>query len=248
MRKVFLIALLNLAAFAVVHAQSGYYGNPGYNTTYNQGTRSYDQSYRGGYTPAGQSAVYGSRYSNPYSSQPRSYGLTSQGDSGSRTRNAMELGPEIILRAGIERLKGFMAGGGGQGRDADRFIDNEIAPFFDFDYMAKWAAGPRWRYLSAEQRNQMSTTIKRLFLAALAKNISGYGDPIVRIHRARAGRSRGEVSVSATVSPRYGRGVRVVLKFRFYKSPDGWKIFDVSANNTSAVLYYRRYFNRMAAR
>ncbi len=228
MRNLILLALVFIAS-ASAYAQSGYYGNPSYNRGYSP---SYDTS-------------YGSRNTNPYALQRRHYGLYQNQER--PAAKPQEVSPEMILRAGIARLKGFMAGGGGQGGNSEQFIDNEVAPFFDFDYMAKWAAGPRWRYMSEAQRNQMGATIKRLFLVALAKNITGYGDPVIRIHRARTGRSRGEVSVSATVSPRYGRGVRVVLKFRFYKSPDGWKIFDVSANNTSAVLYYRRYFNRLAS-
>ena len=39
-------------------------------------------------------------------------------------------------------------------------------------------------------------------------------------------------------------GYPVKLEFRFYKGAQGWKIFDVVANRTSAVVYYRRYFNQ----
>ncbi|RKZ36806.1 MAG: ABC transporter substrate-binding protein, partial [Gammaproteobacteria bacterium] len=36
--------------------------------------------------------------------------------------------------------------------------------------------------------------------------------------------------------------------FRFYRSPRGWRIFDVSANGASAVTFYRQYFSRQVRR
>lgn len=156
--------------------------------------------------------------------------------------------PEALVHEGINKLQAFMRGshGGDQG-DSLRFVEHAIAPYFDFDYMAKWAAGPRWRYLSPMQKNEMSGTIRKLFLAALARNVAGYNTPKVTVHRARKGRSSGELNVPVTISPRYGRGVRVQMTFRFYRSGEGWKVFDVTANNTSAVMYYRRYFSQQSA-
>ena len=40
-------------------------------------------------------------------------------------------------------------------------------------------------------------------------------------------------------------GIPTKLDFRFYKSKDGWKIFDVKAAGNSAVVYYRKMFREM---
>jgi ABC-type transporter MlaC component len=53
-------------------------------------------------------------------------------------------------------------------------------------------------------------------------------------------RGRSEVVVSARVSPPRGYPVRV--DFRFMDGPEGWKIYDVASNGSSAVIYYRNYF------
>jgi phospholipid transport system substrate-binding protein len=34
------------------------------------------------------------------------------------------------------------------------------------------------------------------------------------------------------------------LDFRFYRGKTGWKVFDVAANGSSALTYYRQYFAR----
>jgi phospholipid transport system substrate-binding protein len=36
------------------------------------------------------------------------------------------------------------------------------------------------------------------------------------------------------------------IDFRFYRGESGWKIFDVSANGSSALAFYRQYFARQA--
>ncbi|MCB1882186.1 MAG: ABC transporter substrate-binding protein, partial [Gammaproteobacteria bacterium] len=35
------------------------------------------------------------------------------------------------------------------------------------------------------------------------------------------------------------------LDFRFYLAEDGWKVFDVAANGSSAVMHYRQQFRQM---
>ncbi len=41
---------------------------------------------------------------------------------------------------------------------------------------------------------------------------------------------------------RGAQGMPSELDFRLYRGNDGWKVFDVVANGSSAVVYYRDYF------
>ena len=43
-------------------------------------------------------------------------------------------------------------------------------------------------------------------------------------------------------------GLVVNLEFRWYWNDGGWKIFDVSANGASALLFYRGYFSALIRR
>ena len=128
------------------------------------------------------------------------------------------------------------------------FLDHEIAPDFDFAYMARWAAGPMYRRLSAAQHARMTAVLKDLFLSALAKNLGTYARPTPRIdvYPARASANGRQATVHARViSP---NGMFSGLNFRFYWNEQGWRIFDVSANGASAVAYYRSYFGEMFRR
>jgi len=156
--------------------------------------------------------------------------------------------PDQLIRQGVNRLTGFLIGVEDATPEAvQEFVNLEIAGYFDFAYMARWAAGPFYQRLDTAQKAAMTAKMKDLFLGALARNLGSLQRPIPRIDvfPARPGRSVNEASVTARVmaNPR-----QIRMNFRFYWSNHGWRVFDVSANGASAVAFYRRYFNNMFRR
>lgn len=152
-------------------------------------------------------------------------------------------GPAQVLTRGMDRLTGFLIGVRDPTPEAiAAFLAREIAPHFDFAYMAAWAAGRYHHRLDAEQRARLAERLERLFLGALARNLGSFSQPLPRIdvYRPRPGRSAGETVVPARVV--FASGFAARLDFRFYWSGSAWRIFDVSANGASAAAYYRRYF------
>jgi len=157
--------------------------------------------------------------------------------------------PDQVIRRGVDRLSGFLMGAQNASPQAIRaFLDHEIAPSFDFAYMARWAAGPMYRRLSDAQHARMTAVLKDLFLSALAKNLGTYAQPTPRVdvYPARTTANGRQATVHARVVSL--NGIFSGLNFRFYWSKQGWRIFDVSANGASAVAYYRTYFGDMFRR
>ena len=159
-------------------------------------------------------------------------------------RQAQQPGPVSLLKTGLKRLIAF-AGQEQQPseREIAAFLDHEIAPYFDFSYMARWAGGKMWRGMSPDQRRNFESRLQRMFLGTLAERLTSYGGQQVKVMRARRGRPNEVIVGVAVINP---RGYPARLDFRFYRSSEGWKVFDVSANGTSAVMHYRKHFNRMA--
>ena len=163
--------------------------------------------------------------------------------------NLLPTGPAQVLSRGIDRLSGFLIGAREPTPEAiSAFLSAEIAPHFDFAYMATWAAGSFHRKLDAEQRARLAARLEQLFLGALARNLGSFSQPLPRIdiYRPRPGRGAGETVVPARVI--FASGFAVRLEFRFYWSGAAWRIFDVAANGASAVAYYRRYFGDLLKR
>ena len=158
------------------------------------------------------------------------------------TQPQQQIGPTQVLRQGVGKLVAFM---GQTDRPDDvrirAFLDAEIAPYFDFDYMTQWVAGRQYRTMNVAQREQMKSQLEAMFLGALAKRLGGYSNQKVRVLRARRGRGN-EVTVGVGIVQPGGYPAK--MDFRFYRSNDGWKVFDVAANGSSALVYYRQQFKR----
>jgi len=122
------------------------------------------------------------------------------------------------------------------------FVDAEIAPYFDFSYMTQWVAGRNYRFMNEGQRQAMEDQLKQMFLGALAQRLGGYSNQGVRFNRPRR-IDRNEVSVGVDILQPGTYPAR--LNFRFYRSDSGWKVFDVSANGSSALVHYRKYFAQL---
>jgi phospholipid transport system substrate-binding protein len=226
------LCTLFLAMTGSVQANPGYYGSNPYQ----------QQTYQDQYQPS-----YGARSQHPQAGYyPRSHPGQYQYQQPQPVRAAT---PQQILHQGIDRLKGFLSRGGAPSeQEARAFLDSEISGYFDFAYMAKWAGGQAFAQMSEQEKQQFTTKLKGMFFGALARNLGAYTNPVPRIeiYPPRSNRSSNEVQVRAVVRPRRGYPVR--LEFRFYRAPDGWKVFDVKANGNSAVAYYRQHFAAVARR
>ena len=151
--------------------------------------------------------------------------------------------PATIVKAGITKLTNFIRSGGAQNpAQAKTFLEAEVAPYFDFNYMARWAAGPAWRTMTAAQRSHLQKQITQAFMTTLVQKLTSYSNQPIRYFTPR-GQGSDEVRVNAWIMQ--PSGIPTKLEFRFYKSKDGWKIFDVRAGGNSAVIHYRNQFRRL---
>ena len=151
--------------------------------------------------------------------------------------------PYDIVGYGVNELRRFLAHDTVRNPDAiGTFLDESIAPYFDFEAMARWAAGPFYRSLSASERERFHQTVRDMCLEALARNLGSYAiaAPPVQVFPPMSRDWGDEMTVRARVFP--DGGYPVTLDFRFYLRGDRWRVFDVAANGFSAVAYYRRHF------
>lgn len=150
------------------------------------------------------------------------------------------------LAAGIDKLIGFL----GQKELPNKlqmaaYLDREIAPYFDFDHMARWVAARSWEGMSEDERHAMAARLEASFLSALSGHLADYKGQQARILRARPG-TRGTVNVPVAIVRPGGYPAR--MEFRMYRSADGWKVYDVLANGRSVTAFYRVRYQRMGAK
>lgn len=133
-------------------------------------------------------------------------------------------------------------------RAARDFLDERIAPHFDFDVMARRSAGPFYHRFSRVEREAFTARVRALFIEALAGNLTS-GTPAstrVDIYPTRFLRWGDEASVLARVTS--SPSAPIWMTYRFHRTPEGWKVFDAAANGFSAVSHFRAYFAALARR
>ena len=151
-------------------------------------------------------------------------------------------GPSKILRQGFAQLRSLFKNGQPNRKNVESFVNDALSPYFDFKYMTRWAAGPLYKKLSQKQKRKMRRHLQQSFLSILVKNLASYQSQSIKVMPARPGKSDKEVLVTVWVKKLRARPVKV--NFRFYFNGKAWKVFDVAANGSSAVLHYRQHFAR----
>lgn len=161
-----------------------------------------------------------------------------------RPTPAQEAG--VVLKQGLKKLLGFFSQNKAPSPELiAAFLDKEISPYFDFDYMAKWSAGAFYNRLNNLEKKEVANELKTRFLSTMAQKLSSFDKQSVRYLAPKVG-NKGQVELSIAIDNRGGYPAK--LDFRLYKSSNGWKVYDVSANGSSALVYYRQYFRQQRAK
>ncbi|MBT7307008.1 MAG: ABC transporter substrate-binding protein [Gammaproteobacteria bacterium] len=157
--------------------------------------------------------------------------------------------PDRLLRQGVEQTFAYLRRVGSTDlSNVLDYVNKELGPYFDFDHMTRLAAGKMVKELDDAQLKKLSGKLQEMFMGALGQQIATYAYTNHRVTFYPAKRSRfgKEVSVAARIT--HPRGFPVKITFRFHPTDKGWKIYDVAANNNSAVMYYRKQLAMIAQR
>jgi len=151
--------------------------------------------------------------------------------------------PAVALRAGMDKLLAFLGSEDKPSPEAlAAFLNAEVAPFFDFEHMARSAGGRLFERMSEQEQGDMVENVKRTFLTKLAKKLANYNKQQVRFLPPRGGSDGRTVTVSVAVLNPGSYPAR--LDFRMYRARHQWRVFDVAANGQSAIVHFRRQLMR----
>ena len=160
-------------------------------------------------------------------------------------QGAMQDDPAIKVQAQLAGLRAFLKeaqNGPIDPKMALGYVEKQIAPDVDFETMTRMALGRMGARLSPKQRTQAQETLQHNFAAKIVEAMGDIRGTRVEVGNTHPGQSHGELVVPVRIA--HWRGNPLEIDFRFYKTDDGWKVFDAIANGQSAVLFYRGWFAR----
>ena len=106
-------------------------------------------------------------------------------------------------------------------------VEEKIIPHLDFQRATALTVGRYWRDATPEQQQQLINEFRTLLTYTYSGAMSLIKDQELKFSPLRANPADTEVEVHSQVRlPRRPEPVKVA--YRLYRSPDGWKIYDVN--------------------
>lgn len=121
-------------------------------------------------------------------------------------------------------------------------VQEKILPHLDMERATRLASGHHWRNATPEQRQRLTELYRDLLIYSYAGAMSQVADQTLEFKPLRAAPDDTEVEVRSEVRlPRRAEPVQV--NYRLWKSPQGWKIYDVNVLGAWVSESYRSSFS-----
>jgi len=121
-------------------------------------------------------------------------------------------------------------------------VQEKVLPHFDFVRMTALAVGQGWRKATPEQQKQLSEEFRTLLVRTYSSGLSAYRNQTIDFKPFRADPGASEVIVRSEVKQPSAQPV--TIDYRMEKTPQGWKVYDVSIGGVSLVTTYRDSFGQ----
>lgn len=150
---------------------------------------------------------------------------------------------ELIKKVSTEVLTAIQNDKSLQNGDLNKIIhlvDEKIVPVTDFQRMTALAVGRAWRDANATQRDQLISGFKQLLVRTYSGAVSQARDVKLQFKPTRSAPEDRDVIVrSVIVQP---QGDPIELGYRLYKTPAGWKVYDINILGAWIIQTYRDSF------
>lgn len=120
-------------------------------------------------------------------------------------------------------------------------VDAKVLPHFNFERMTKLAVGKAWRAATAEQKQALMNEFRILLVRTYTKAFTSYRDQTVEVRPVRLDSGASEATVKTEIV-KPGAQQPILVDYDMQKTPDGWKVYDVTVEGVSLVTSYRGTF------
>ena len=160
---------------------------------------------------------------------------------------AEEMSPEDLVKkvtsdvlAAVKSDKQLAAG---DKQKALKLAEDKILPLVDFEEATRLAVGRAWRQANPEQRKGLIDEFRSMLVRTYSNAIGAYEGQTMKVLPSH--NKPGDTE--ATVRNQYIRpGAKPVpIDYQMHKTPQGWKIYDITVEGISLVLTYRSEFDQV---
>jgi phospholipid transport system substrate-binding protein len=161
---------------------------------------------------------------------------------------AQQQGPDELVRQVtndvLEAIKSDKQLQAGDRRKALQLAEQKVLPHVDFEEAVKLAAGKSWNSATPEQQQKLAQEFRSMLIRIYSSAIGSYKGQTMKVLPLRMAPNATE----ATVRNQFLRpgAPPVPIEYAMKKTPEGWKIYDISIEGISLVLTYRAEFEQVS--
>ncbi len=134
---------------------------------------------------------------------------------------------------------------GGNTKKTVAMIDAKILPNFDFERMTRLAVGMPWRNATAEQKKTLVAEFRHLLVRTYANVFTKFDNQTLQVEPLHIPLGADTVNVKTHILKPGAKPIDV--DYEMEKTPDGWKVFDLTVEGVSLITNYRGTFSEQAA-
>jgi len=160
---------------------------------------------------------------------------------------AQEMKPEELVRKVTEdvlaAIKSDKALQAGDREKALALAEQKVLPHVDFAAATRLAVGRAWSSATPEQQKQLVISFRSMLVRIYSNAIDAYRGQTMKVQPVSTPAGATEV----TVRNQYIRPGQppVSVDYAMHKTPEGWKIYDITVEGISLVLTYRSEFEQV---
>jgi phospholipid transport system substrate-binding protein len=161
---------------------------------------------------------------------------------------AQEAGPEELVKKVtadvLEAIKSDKDLQAGDKRKALQLAEQKILPHVDFAEASQLAVGKVWWTATPAQRERITAEFRTMLVRIYSNALNTYRGQTMQTLPVKMQAGASEV----TVRNRYVKpgAPPVPVEYAMKKTPEGWKIYDITVEGVSLVLTYRSEFEQVS--
>lgn len=121
-----------------------------------------------------------------------------------------------------------------------KLVNEKILPYTDFRRTTQLAMGRNWRTATPEQQSQVVEQFKMLLIRTYSGALAQVRDQQIQWRPFRSNPDDTDVVVRSVVM---NNGSPIELDYRLYKTPQGWRVYDINVLGAWLIQAYQQQFN-----
>lgn len=119
-------------------------------------------------------------------------------------------------------------------------VNQKILPYTDFARTTRLVMGRNWNTATPQQQKEIVEQFKMLLIRTYSGALAQVRDQEVQYKPFRASPEDTDVVVRSVV---INNGSPIQLDYRLYKTPQGWKVYDINVLGAWLIQAYQQQFN-----